>query len=425
MKRMGPIDHTVSVPGDKSISHRAVLLSSLARGESWIRGFLPAEDTRRTVAMVRALGVGVEEQGPADLRVAGAGMRGFSEPEDVIDAGNSGTTIRIGAGLLAAQPFLSVITGDPYLRKRPMGRIVDPLSRMGARITGRSNDTLPPLCIRGGALKGIRYEMPVASAQVKSAILLAGLFAESPVTVVEPLPSRDHTERMLLAMGASVKRGNREISVEPADTLKPLDMEIPGDLSAAAFFLVLASCSPGSRLRIPSVGVNPGRTGIVDVLRRMGAEISLEAQREEGGEPVADLVVRGRGLTATTVEPSEVPSLIDEIPAICAAAAMSEGRTGIRGAGELRVKESDRIGAMVTALSRMGVACGEYPDGLWIEGPARLREGADCDSRGDHRIAMAVLTLAAAAAIPVKVSDTACIATSFPGFEGRLRELVP
>lgn len=423
MKRMGRFEGTVSVPGDKSISHRAVLLSSLARGESRIRGFLFAEDTRRTVGMMRALGVGIEEQRPSDLRIAGGGMRELSEPEDVIDAGNSGTTIRIGAGLLAAQPFVSVVTGDPYLRRRPMGRIVAPLSRMGARITGRREDTLPPLCIRGGPLTGIRYEMPVASAQVKSAILLAGLYAESPVTVVEPLPSRDHTERMLLAMGASVRRGDGEVSVDPAESLAPLDMEVPRDLSAAAFFLVLAAGSPGSLLRIPSVGVNPGRTGIVEVLRRMGADISFEAPREEGGEPVADLRVRGRELTATTVEPEEVPSLIDEIPAICVAAAMSEGRTGIRGAGELRVKESDRIGAMVAALSRMGVACGEYPDGLWVEGPARLREGTACDSRGDHRIAMAILTLSAAAAVPVKVSDTACIATSFPEFEERLREL--
>lgn len=424
MKPMRAIEGTVSVPGDKSISHRAVLLSALALGESRVRGFLSAEDTRRSVAMMRALGVRIEEQRPTDLRIVGAGMRQFSEPEDVIDAGNSGTTIRIGAGLLAAQPFVSVVTGDPFLRKRPMGRIVEPLSRMGARITGRCDDTLPPLCIRGGPLRGIRYEMPVASAQVKSAILLAALFAESPVTVVEPLPSRDHTERMLRAMGASVRRSGLEISVDPAESLDPLDMEVPGDLSAAAFFLVLAAASPGSRLRIPSVGVNPGRFGIVEVLRRMGAEIFLEALREEGGEPVADLVVRGGELAATTVDPEEVPSLIDEIPAICVAAAMAKGRTGIRGAGELRVKESDRIGAMVTALSRMGVACGELSDGLWVEGPARPREGTACDSRGDHRIAMALLTLSAAAAVPVKVSDIACIATSFPEFTERLRGLV-
>jgi len=423
MKRAGRFQGTVLVPGDKSISHRAVLLASLADGDSRIRGFLPAEDTRRTVAMMRALGVPIEEIGPTELRIAGAGMRGLSEPEDVLDAGNSGTTIRIGSGLLAAQPFVSIVTGDPYLRKRPMGRIVDPLSRMGARIHGRRGNTLPPLCIRGGTLSGIRHEMPVASAQVKSAVLLAGLFADSPVTVVEPLPSRDHTERMLVAMGASVRRSGREVSVDPVASLAPLDMEIPGDLSAAAFFLALAAGSPGSVLRIPAVGVNPGRIGIVQVLRRMGAEIAFDATREEGGEPVADLSIRGRELSATMVEAEEVPSLIDEIPALCVAAALSAGRTEIRGARELRVKESDRIGAMAAALSRMGAECGEYPDGLWVEGPARIREGASCDSRGDHRIAMAVLTLAAAAGVAVEVSDIACIATSFPGFPERLREL--
>lgn len=423
MKRMGRFEGTLSVPGDKSISHRAVLLSSLAVGESRIRGFLPAEDTRRTVAMMRALGVPIEERGPTDLRIAGVGLRGLTEPEDVLDAGNSGTTIRIGAGLLAAQPFVSIVTGDRYLRRRPMGRIVEPLSRMGARISGRRGDTLPPLCIRGGRLAGIRHEMPVPSAQVKSAVLLAGLFADSTVTVVEPLPSRDHTERMLRAMGVPVTRTGREISVDPAASLAPLDMEVPGDLSAAAFFLALGAGSPGSRLRIPAVGVNPGRTGIVEVLRRMGAEIAFDAIREEGGEPVADLALRGRELAATTVGPEEVPSLIDEIPALCVAAAISEGRTEIRGAGELRVKESDRIGAMAAALSRMGVRCGEYPDGLWVEGPARIREAASCDSRGDHRIAMAVLTLAAAAGVSVRVTDTDCIATSFPGFPERLREL--
>lgn len=424
MKRMGGLDGSVGVPGDKSISHRSVLLASLAVGKSRIRGFLPAEDTRRTVAMMRALGVSIEERSATELAIEGPGMRRFSEPGDVIDAGNSGTTIRIGAGLLAAQPFVTFVTGDPYLRRRPMGRIVRPLSLMGATITGRRDDTLPPLCIRGGPLRGIRYEMPVASAQVKSCLLLAGLHADSPVTVVEPLPSRDHTERMLLAMGARVVRDGGQITVHPAGALLPVTMQVPGDISSAAFFLVLAACRPGSRLRIPGVGVNPGRTGAVEVLRRMGAEIAFEAAREEGGEPVADLVVRGRELVGTEVEPAEIPSLIDEVPAICAAAALARGRTEIRGAQELRVKESDRIGAMRAALSRLGVPCGETPDGIWVEGPARPREGQTCDSGGDHRIAMSILVLSAASGVPVKVSDTSCIATSFPGFEERLGELV-
>jgi 3-phosphoshikimate 1-carboxyvinyltransferase len=407
---------TVRVPGDKSISHRAVMFAALAEGESRIGGFLNAEDTLRTVAMVRALGVEIREESPTDLVVQGRGLSGLSEPGDVIDAGNSGTTIRIGAGLLAAQPFLSVVTGDRYLRRRPMGRVVAPLSQMGARILGRGEDTLPPLCIRGGALRGIRYAMPVASAQVKSALLAAGLYADGPVTVVEPLPSRDHTERMLAAMGADVVREGNAVTVRPAAVLRPLSCRVPGDVSSAAFFAVLAASVPGAEVRIPGVGVNPYRTGILSVLDRMGADIRLESPREEGGEPVADLTVRGAELRATAVAPEEVPSLIDEIPALCAAAALAQGRTGIRGAGELRVKESDRIAAMVRELAALGVPCGEYPDGLWIDGPAKIAGGVRCRSHGDHRIAMSLAVLSAAAGVPVSVDDTACIDTSFPGF---------
>ncbi|MBI5419738.1 MAG: 3-phosphoshikimate 1-carboxyvinyltransferase [Deltaproteobacteria bacterium] len=415
---------TVKVPGDKSISHRAVMLCALADGESRIRGFLHAEDTLATAAMMRALGGRVDEVSPTELRVVGAGLRGLTEPEDVIDAGNSGTTIRIGAGILAAQPFLSIVTGDRYLRRRPMKRIVEPLVRMGATIAGRRGNTLPPLCIEGGRLSGIRYEMPVASAQVKSALLLAGLYAAGPVTVVEPLPSRDHTERMLSAMGLSVSRHGNEVTVRPAERLAPLDLDVPGDISAAAFFLVLSASVPGALLRLPGVGVNPFRTGILAVLRRMGADIRLESLREEGGEPVADIVVRGKELSATEVSPPEVPSLIDEVPALCVAAALAEGRTVVRGAGELRVKESDRIGAMVSALSSLGVSCGEYQDGLWIEGSTRILTGVRCDSRGDHRIAMSLLVLSAAAGVPIEVTDTACIDTSFPGFHDMLKEVL-
>ncbi len=414
---------TVTVPGDKSISHRAVLLASLAEGQSRIRGFLRSEDTSRTVEMMRALGVEIGDGPGTEIRIEGRGMRGLVEPQDVIDAGNSGTTIRIGSGILAGQPFASIVTGDRYLRRRPMGRVVEPLSRMGAQITGRAGNTLPPLCIRGAALRGIRHEMPVASAQVKSSILLAGLFADSPVTVVEPLPSRDHTERMLRAMGAQVVQRGKEVTVRPAPRLKPLVMDVPGDLSSASFFAVLAAAVPGARLAIPGVGVNPGRTGAIAVLRRMGADVRLSSPREEGGEPVADLEVRGQGLRAADVLPGEVPSMIDEIPALCAAAALAEGRTEIRGAAELRVKESDRIGAMARELFALGVSCGEYPDGLWVAGPARLEGGRRVDSHGDHRIAMALMVLAAAAGVPVEVVDAACVATSFPGFAGTLAEV--
>ncbi|MBM2828034.1 MAG: 3-phosphoshikimate 1-carboxyvinyltransferase, partial [Actinobacteria bacterium] len=327
MKSKVRISGTVKVPGDKSISHRAVLLSSIAEGESHIRGFLNAGDTLSTVGMVRALGVEVRQESETVLRVAGRGLKGLSEPEDVIDAGNSGTTMRIGAGILAAQPFISIVTGDPYLRRRPMKRIVEPLVKMGAAISGRKGGTLPPLCIRGGNLSGIRHEMTVASAQVKSSILLAGLFAEGPTTIVEPLPSRDHTERMLTAMGAKIECLGNEITVHTADRLRPISIDIPGDISSAAFFMVLAASVPGANLLLDGVGVNPLRTGLINVLRRMGAEIQLETLRMEGLEPVADIEVQGFELTGTEIFPEEIPGLIDEVPALCVAAALAEGRT--------------------------------------------------------------------------------------------------
>ncbi len=416
---------TVTVPGDKSISHRAVMFAGLADGASRIRGFLHAEDTLRSAAMMRALGASVDFVSPTDVKVVGQGMRNLSEPADVIDAGNSGTTIRIGAGLLAAQPFLTIVTGDPYLRRRPMGRVIKPLASMGATIVARAGGSLPPLCIRGGNLKGIRYEMPVASAQVKSALLLAGLYADSPVTVVEPMLSRDHTERMLTAMGARIVRDGRSVTVHPATTLSASDFSVPADISSAAFFLVLAACVPGSCVRLPCIGMNPFRTGVVDVLRRMGATIDEENARDEGGEPVSDLVVRGAALRATDIVPEEIPGLVDEVPALCIAAAFAEGRTEIRGAQELRVKESDRIRSMADALTALGVRCGEYPDGMWIEGPSRIAAGVRCDSRGDHRVAMSLAILSVASGIGIGISDTACIDTSFPTFHAQLAGLRP
>jgi 3-phosphoshikimate 1-carboxyvinyltransferase len=424
MRRKGPrVRGEIAVPGDKSISHRAVLFASLADGGSRVRGFLDAEDTNRTIGMMMALGTKIERKSREELRIEGEGLRGFSEPGDVIDAGNSGTTIRIGAGLLAAQPFLTVVTGDPYLRRRPMARVILPLTRMGAKVWGREGDRFPPLCIRGGGLKGIRYEMPVATAQVKSALLLAGLYADAPVTVVEPLPTRDHTERMLAAMGASVSRDGAAVTISPAGRLHPVDQVVPGDISSAAFFLVLAAVTNGSELVVRGVGVNPHRIGVVNVLRRMGAEILFENLQDRSGEPVADLVVRGKELVAVRIQPEEVPALIDEIPVLCVAAAFAAGRTEIRGAGELRVKESDRIRAMVDNLSALGVSCGEYPDGLWVEGPSSFLGGAVCRSMGDHRIAMSMLVLRKAAGTALRVDDTTCIDTSFPGFRSMIASL--
>ena len=423
MRKSPRICGEIVVPGDKSISHRAVLLASLSDGASRVRGFLDAEDTTRTIVMMKSLGTKIERVSRDELRIEGRGLRGLSEPEDVIDAGNSGTTIRIGAGLLAAQPFFTVVTGDSYLRRRPMARVILPLSRMGASICGRDGDRFPPLCIRGKALKGIRYEMPVASAQVKSAILLAGLYADNPVTVVEPLPTRDHTERMLGAMGAVISGGGAEITVSPASRLWPVDQVVPGDISSAAFFLVLAAVTSDSELVLRGIGVNPSRIGVIEVLRRMGAEILFENGRIESGEPVADIVVRGRDLVATSILPEEIPALIDEVPVLCVAAAFASGRTEIRGAGELRVKESDRIRAMIANLSALGVLCGEYEDGLWVEGPSSFTDGAVCRSMGDHRIAMSMLVLQKAAGIELLLDDTACIDTSFPNFRSIIASL--
>jgi 3-phosphoshikimate 1-carboxyvinyltransferase len=414
----------VTVPGDKSISHRAVMFAGMADGSSRIGGFLHAEDTLRTAAMMRALGATVDFQSPTDVRVAGRGMHDLTEPADVIDAGNSGTTIRIGSGLLAAQPFLSIVTGDQYLRRRPMGRVIKPLVEMGASIAARDGNRLPPLCIRGGNLSGMTYEMPVASAQVKSALLIAGLYASGPVTVVEPMLSRDHTERMLSAMGARIERDGRAVTAFPASSLSASDFAVPADISSAAFFLVLGACVPGAEIRMPGIGTNPFRTGILDVLRRMGAGIVEENVRDEGGEPVADLVVRGGSLKATSVAPEEIPGLVDEVPALCVAAAFAEGRTEIRGAEELRVKESDRIRSMTDALTALGVRCGEYPDGMWVEGPATIAPGVRCDSRGDHRIAMSLAILSVASGVGVGISDIQCIDTSFPTFHAQLAGLL-
>lgn len=407
---------TVRVPGDKSISHRAVLLGALAQGTSRVRGFLRAGDTLRSVDLVRALGVDVVEEGPDTLRIVGAGLRGLRGPADRIDAGNSGTTLRIGAGLLAGQPFEATVTGDDSLRGRPMDRIVAPLVAMGARIDALGEGGRAPLAFRGGRLHGGDLAVAVASAQVKSAILLAGLRADGPVRVTGPAATRDHTERMLAAMGADVAGDGLSVRVLPADRLAPLDLDVPGDLSSAAFFLVLAACVPGLRVRLPGVGVNPGRRGVLDVLARMGCPVTEAEAREAGAEPVADLDVTGGDLCAATIDPAEVPSLVDEIPALCVAAALARGRTEVRGAAELRVKESDRISAMVDALGTLGVPCGAWPDGLWIEGPARLRPGQRCSTRGDHRVAMALTVLAAATGVDIALDETASVATSYPGF---------
>ncbi|MEK6742065.1 MAG: 3-phosphoshikimate 1-carboxyvinyltransferase [Nitrospirota bacterium] len=411
-------------PGDKSLSHRAVIFAAIAEGRTEITGFLPGEDTLNTAKAVRMLGITVEEKGPGILSVQGKGLNGLSEPSGVLDLGNSGTGMRLLAGLLAGQDFFSVLTGDQYLVKRPMGRIVEPLRAMGAVIDGRSGGKLAPLAIRGAGrnVKPLSFQSPVASAQVKSAIILCGLYADGVTTVTEPHKSRDHTERMLRFFGASVKEEGLGVSVRGKQPLRARGtLEIPADISSAAFFMVAASTVPGSDILIRNVGVNPTRTGIIDVLVSMGADISLLAPREQAGEPVADIRIRYRRLHAATVKGDIIPRSIDEIPVIAVAAATASGKTIIKDAAELRVKESDRIATIATEIRKMGAVVNELPDGLEITGRERL-DGATCESHGDHRIAMSLAVAGLAATGQTVVRDTEWIETSFPGFERMLRQ---
>jgi len=420
-----PLMGALTVPGDKSITHRAIILSALARGTSTLHGYLPSEDCLRTIAAFQQMGVPihVESDGAIPvLRITGKGLHGLSEPADVIDCGNSGTTLRLLSGLLSGQPFFSVLTGDASLRSRPMRRVVDPLRKMGGVIFGRENGAFAPLAISGSARSGIDYHLPIPSAQVKSALLLAGLTASGTTRISEPLPSRDHTERMLRYFGASFKQNGTGMEVHGNVAFEGREIEIPGDISSAAFFLVAGAILKGSEVRVLRVGVNPTRTGILDILKQMGARIEVTSLSEVCGEPMADIVVRHGPLRATAIDGEMVPRMMDEFPILCIAAAMAEGETSIRGAAELRVKESDRIQVMADALRSMGVATDLFPDGLSIHGCGSLR-GAHCKTYGDHRIAMALMIAGLVAEGPVEIDNTACIATSFPEFITHLKSL--
>ncbi len=408
----------LTLPGDKSISHRSVLFAALAEGTTEITGFLTGEDTQHTARAVQLLGIPVEGIGSSRLVVHGKGLDGLSEPASVLDLGNSGTGMRLLAGLLAGQDFFSVLTGDQYLTKRPMGRIVDPLRRMGAVIDGRADGKLAPLAIRGarGKIKALDYRSPVASAQVKSAVLLCGLYADGDTSVSEPSKSRDHTERMLRSFGVEVREDGLRVTLRGRQRLRTTGtLDIPADISSAAFFLVAASIVPGSELVISNVGVNATRTGIIDVLLAMGADLTLENRREQAGEPVADIRVRYRQLKAVELSGDLIPRAIDELPILAVAASYAVGTTIIRDAAELRVKESDRITAIATELTKLGAAVTERPDGMEIRGGNALT-GALCESHGDHRIAMSLAVAGLAARGETVVRDTAWIETSFPGF---------
>jgi 3-phosphoshikimate 1-carboxyvinyltransferase len=413
----------IRAPGDKSITHRALLLSSLAMGSSRITGYLDSGDPHATIGCLRSLGVRMDHVSPGELVVHGTGLHSWREPDDVLDCVRSGTTMRLLAGLLAGQGFYSVLTGSAQLRRRPMERITLPLRKMGAEIRGRQSGRFPPLTISDRELSGIEYAMPVASAQVKSCVLLAGLYAKGSTTVTEPAPSRDHTERMLRARGVPVlSRGLTHTLHGPAPELVALDASVPGDFSSAAYLVVGALLLPRSEVLVRGVGVNSTRAGLLDVLGQMGATIEILNQRDQGGEPVGDILVRGQELHGAEVSGSIVPRMIDEFPILAVAATQAHGTTQVRDAAELRVKETDRISALVESLRALGARVEGRPDGFDIEGPTPLR-GAQVDSYGDHRLAMALAIAGLVAEGRTLIVGAECIADSFPGFEESLLRL--
>ena len=405
---------SIRVPGDKSVSHRAVMLGALAEGITRVRGFLEGEDTRATARVFSQLGVRIEAPSAGERVVHGVGLHGLRASDSALDCGNAGTGMRLLTGLLAAQSFDSTLIGDESLSKRPMRRVIDPLATMGAQIDSEPGG-LPPLRIRGGrSLQGVDIVTPMASAQVKSALVLAGLYAQGETVVREPHPTRDYTERMLAAFGWPIEFSPGFARLRGGHRLTAIDVDVPADFSSAAFFIVAATLIPGSELRIESVGMNPRRTGLLAALRAMGADISEENRQEQGGEPVADLLVRHAPLHGIDVPVEIVPDMIDEFPVLFIAAACAQGRTVVRGAAELRVKESDRIATMAIGLRALGIQIEESPDGAVIDG-GRL-QGGTVESHGDHRIAMSFAVAAQLADGDVRIGDVANVATSFPGF---------
>ena len=418
-----PLIGQCAVPGDKSISHRAVIFGSIAKGRTYIRNFLDGHDCRATIGIMRAMGVTIDEISSTQLVIHGVGLDGLQEPENVLDCDNSGTTMRLLAGALAGQAFVSVLSGTAQIRGRPMARIVDPLRTMNAQIFGRQNGRYAPLTIVPSRLRSIEYTMPIASAQVKSSLLLAGLYAHGLTVVRQPGPARDHTERMLGAMGAPIAvLGNTIHSERPQAPLKPLNITIPGDISSAAFLLVAASAQPDSKLTILDVGINSTRTGIVDALSEMGADIQRKDRIDQGGEPVADLVVSGGGLRGMEFGGEQIVTMIDELPVLAVAATQAAGRTVVRDAQELRVKETDRIATTVSELKKMGAQIQETADGFIVDGPTQL-SGATVNSHGDHRLAMALAVASLIAKGETTIYNAHVTADSFPDFESTLRAL--
>ena len=428
IRRTPRLAGTLELPGDKSISQRAILLNSIAKGTAHVSNLCEGDDRTSILSCMRGLGVAVREHYDCSVsnmhecfEITGCGFGGLSEPLDVLDAGNSGTAVRLITGLLSGQPFFSVITGDESLRSRPMGRVIEPLRLMGAEIVGRDNDSRAPLAVKGGNLTGIEFRQPIASAQVKSSILIAGLFAKNETTVVQPSLSRDHTELMLGAMGAEIDVDRLRVTVKESE-LASVNLSIPGDISGAAFWIVAGCIHPDACLKLSGVGINPTRSGVIQLLREMGARISLENPREQNGEPVSDIIVESSQLQGVEIGGDVIPRVIDELPVIAVAASIADGQTIIRDAAELRVKESDRIGATVEGLKRLGAIVEEREDGMVIQGTGMLY-GSEVDSFGDHRIAMAMAIAGLVSEGETTIVDAEVAGVSYPGFWDDLQSI--
>jgi 3-phosphoshikimate 1-carboxyvinyltransferase len=423
LKKISKLKGNISVPGDKSISHRSLILGSISQGETRIYNFLDSLDCLKTLECMQALGAEIDLGKDNFIKIKGKGLYGLQESKDILDVGNSGTTIRLLAGLLSGQDFYSVLSGDASIRKRPMKRVAQPLRLMGADIWGRKDGQFAPLSVRGNKLNPLHYTLPVASAQVKTALLLAGLYTAGETVIKEPLPTRDHTERMLEIMQADIKIFPLEIKIKGGKELKGTDIFIPGDISSAAYFIVAASILRDSQIIIKHVGINPTRTGIIKILKKMGARIDILNYQIKSNEPQADLMIECSKLKGVEIKKENVPLLIDELPLIAVVATQAQGKTVVSGARELRVKETDRIKATVNELKKMGADIKEKEDGFIVEGPSKLK-GAVCESYNDHRIAMSLAVAALLAEGKTVIKNSECIDISFPGFEKTLQKLI-